>query len=148
MLFLSSMKWFPDIFLIFAFWLILLILAYSYGFSFCFILLSESEVTQLCPTLCDPWIVATKLLRPWDSPSKNTEVGCHFLSISFFILLSTSQLLIQCFWHCYAFISFNIFSNIAIAPMGRQTFYYMLSPLSWNFKWYQHLNQSCFQRDK
>ena len=69
-------------------------------------------------------------------------------SSSFFILLSTSQLLIQCFWHCYAFISFNIFSNISIAPMGRQTFYYIFSPLSWNFKWYRHLNQSYFQRDK
>ena len=26
----------------------------------------------------------TKLLRPWDSPGKNTGVGCHFLP-SFFI---------------------------------------------------------------
>ena len=32
-----------------------------------------------CPTLCDPWTVATKLLRPWDSSGKNTGVGCHFL---------------------------------------------------------------------
>ena len=30
---------------------------------------------QLCPTLCDP----TRLPRPWDFPSKNTGVGCHFL---------------------------------------------------------------------
>ena len=27
-----------------------------------------------------PWTVAhTRLLRPWDSPGKNTGVGCHFL---------------------------------------------------------------------
>ena len=26
-----------------------------------------------------PWTVATRLLCPWDSPGKNTRVGCHFL---------------------------------------------------------------------
>ena len=30
---------------------------------------------QSCPTLCDP----TRLPCPWDSPGKNTGVGCHFL---------------------------------------------------------------------
>ena len=38
---------------------------------------SESEVAQSCPTLCDP--MDTRLLCPWDSPGKNTEVACHFL---------------------------------------------------------------------
>ena len=32
-----------------------------------------------CPTLCYPWTVVPKLLRPWDSSGKNTGVGCHFL---------------------------------------------------------------------
>ena len=36
---------------------------------------SESEVAQLQPHGLQP----TKLLRPWDSPGKNTGVGCHFL---------------------------------------------------------------------
>ena len=36
-------------------------------------------VTQSCPTLCDPWTVATRLLCPWDSPGKSTGVGCHSL---------------------------------------------------------------------
>ena len=40
---------------------------------------SESEVAQSCPTLCDPWTVAHKLLCPWDFPGKNTGVGYHFL---------------------------------------------------------------------
>ena len=33
-----------------------------------------------CPTLCDPhrW-QPTRLPCPWDSPGKNTGVGCHFL---------------------------------------------------------------------
>ena len=30
---------------------------------------------QSCPTLCNP----TRLPCPWDSPGKNTGVGCHFL---------------------------------------------------------------------
>ena len=49
----------------------------------CFLLLhneSESEVTQLCPTLCDPVVLhPTRLLHPWDSPGKNTGVDYHFL---------------------------------------------------------------------
>ena len=38
-------------------------------------MLSESEVTQLCPTLCDPG----GLLHQWDFPGKSSGVGCHFL---------------------------------------------------------------------
>ena len=35
---------------------------------------------QLCLTLCDPIHgQPTRLSRPWDSPGKNTGVGCHFL---------------------------------------------------------------------
>ena len=35
----------------------------------------------LCPTLCDPTDSSPPgwLLCPWDSPGKNTGVGCHFL---------------------------------------------------------------------
>ena len=35
-----------------------------------------SEVTQSCPTLCDP--METRLLRPWDFLGKSTRVGCRF----------------------------------------------------------------------
>ena len=41
---------------------------------------SESEVAQSCPTLCDPMdcsLPGSSL--PWDSPGKNTGVGCYFL---------------------------------------------------------------------
>ena len=38
---------------------------------------SESEVAQLCPTLCNP--MDTRLLHPWDFLGKSTGVGCHFL---------------------------------------------------------------------
>ena len=35
-------------------------------------------VAQLCPTLCDPvcGLQSARLLCPWDSPGKNTGVGC------------------------------------------------------------------------
>ena len=49
----------------------------SYFYSFCFF--SESEVTQSSATLRPHGLKPTKLLRPWDSPGKNTGVGCHFL---------------------------------------------------------------------
>ena len=34
---------------------------------------------QWCLTLCDPMDWPTRLLCPWDSPGKNTGVGCHAL---------------------------------------------------------------------
>ena len=37
----------------------------------------KSEVTQSCPTLCDP--MDTRLLHPWDFLGKSAGVGCHFL---------------------------------------------------------------------
>ena len=40
------------------------------------LLLSHFSRVQLCVT---PWQQPIRLLRPWDSPGKNTGVGCHFL---------------------------------------------------------------------
>ena len=37
---------------------------------------AAAKSLQSCPTLCDPIDGSP---RPWDSPGKNTEVGCHFL---------------------------------------------------------------------
>ena len=34
---------------------------------------------QSCLTLCDPRRQPTRLPRPWDSPGKNSRVGCHVL---------------------------------------------------------------------
>ena len=41
---------------------------------------AAAKSLQSCPTLCDPhrW-QPTRLPHPWDSPGKNTGVGCHFL---------------------------------------------------------------------
>ena len=40
---------------------------------------ATAKSLQSCPTLCDPKDQPTRLCRPWDSPSKNTGVRCHFL---------------------------------------------------------------------
>ena len=36
-------------------------------------------LTQSCPTISNPRDVPARLLCPWDSPGKNTGVGCHVL---------------------------------------------------------------------
>ena len=40
---------------------------------------AAAKSLQSCPTLCDPidW-QPNRLHHPWDSPDKNTGVGCHF----------------------------------------------------------------------
>ena len=40
------------------------------------LLLSHFSHVWLCATL---WTAASRILYPWDSPSKNTRVGCHAL---------------------------------------------------------------------
>ena len=41
---------------------------------------AAAESLQSCPTLCNPIDgQPTRLPRPWDSPGKDTGVGCHFL---------------------------------------------------------------------
>ena len=38
-----------------------------------------AKLLHSCPTLRPHRQQHTRLLRPWDSPGKNTGVGCHFL---------------------------------------------------------------------
>ena len=41
---------------------------------------AAAKLLQSCPTLCDPIDSSPSgSPRPWDSPGKNTGVGCHFL---------------------------------------------------------------------
>ena len=45
-----------------------------------FQLTAAGKSLQSCPTLCDPIDHSPpRLPCPWDSPGKNTGVGCHFL---------------------------------------------------------------------
>ena len=42
--------------------------------------IAAAKSLQSCPTLCDPIDGSPPgSTGPWDSPSKNTGVGCHFL---------------------------------------------------------------------
>ena len=56
--------------------------------------ISESEVAQSCPTLCDP--MDTRLLRPWDFLGKSTRVGCHFLLQGLFRTQRSNPGLLHC----------------------------------------------------
>ena len=40
---------------------------------------AAAKLLQSCPTLCDPIDGSPQAPHPWDSPGKNTGVGCHFL---------------------------------------------------------------------
>ena len=40
---------------------------------------AAAKSLQSCPTLCDPIDGSPPGSPPWDSPGKNTGVGCHFL---------------------------------------------------------------------
>ena len=40
---------------------------------------AAAKSIQSCPTLRSHRRQPTRLPRPWDSPGKNTGVGCHFL---------------------------------------------------------------------
>ena len=43
------------------------------------VIAATAKSLQSCPTLCDPIDGSPPGSRPWDSPGKNTGVGCHFL---------------------------------------------------------------------
>ena len=48
--------------------------------SFSYEAAAAAKLLQSCPTLCDPHRrQPTRLPHPWDSPGKNTGMGCHFL---------------------------------------------------------------------
>ena len=46
--------------------------------------------------LVTPWAVAARLLCPWDSPGKNTGVGCHFLLQEIFQTQGSNSGLLHC----------------------------------------------------
>ena len=52
------------------------------------------EVTQSCPTLCNP--MDTKLFHPWDFLGKSTGVVCHFLLQGIFLTQGWNPGLLHC----------------------------------------------------
>ena len=60
---------------------------------------AAAKSLQSCPTLCDPIDgQPTRLPHPWDSPGKNTGVGCHFLLQGIFLTQGLNQHLL-CLLH-------------------------------------------------
>ena len=55
---------------------------------------SNSLVAKSCLTLATPW--TARLLCPWDSPGKNTEVDCHFLLQGIFPTQELNPGLLHC----------------------------------------------------
>ena len=53
-------------------------------------------VSQSSPTLCDPMVQPTRLLCPWNSPGKNTWVGCHSLLQKIFLTQWSIPGLLHC----------------------------------------------------
>ena len=53
-------------------------------------------VAKTCPTLITPWTLACQALCPWDSPGKNTGVGCHFLLQGIFLTQEWNPGLLHC----------------------------------------------------
>ena len=56
------------------------------------------EVTQSCPTLCDPMDYSPpgSSLCPWNSPGKNTGVGSHFFLQKIFLTQGLNLCLLRC----------------------------------------------------
>ena len=53
----------------------------------------------VCPTLCNP--MDCRLICPWDSPGKNTGVGCHALLQGIFLTWGSNRCLL-CILHWQA----------------------------------------------
>ena len=63
----------------------------------------HAKSLQLCLTLCDPMDCGppSRLLCPWDSPGKNTGVGCHALLQGIFPTQRMNPSLLHCRWILY-----------------------------------------------
>ena len=53
-------------------------------------------VAKSCLTLATPWTEEPGRLHPWDSPGKNTGVGCHFLLHGIFPTQESNPGLLHC----------------------------------------------------
>ena len=52
-------------------------------------------IARSCPTLGTAWTVAYQAVSPWDSPGKNTGVGCHFLLQGVFLTQGSNPCLLH-----------------------------------------------------
>ena len=66
---------------------------------------------KLCPTLCDPMNRSPPGSCPWDSPGKNTGVGCYFRLQGLFPIQRSSL----CLWHLLHWQA----DSLPLAPPGK-----------------------------
>ena len=73
------------------------------------------KVSQSCLTLCDP----TDFLLLWNSPGKNTGVGCHFLLQGIFLTQGLNPGLRHCrqTLYCLSEDSPNLLQNLLLGPL-------------------------------
>ena len=57
----------------------------------------EKKIKDLPVSMCRPHgLQPTRVLRPWDSPGKNSGVGCHFLLQGIFLTQGSNLGLLHC----------------------------------------------------
>ena len=95
-------------------------------------IVDRSEVTQSCPTLCNPVECSLpRFLRPWNFPSKSAGVGCHFLLQGMF----PTQRSNQCLPHCRQMLyhlnhqGSSIVDNLYIMTLSKS--FWFFNPLSY-----------------
>ena len=74
-------------------------------------------VTQLCLTLCNP-----RLLCPWNSPGKNTRVGCHSHLQGIFTIQGLNLGLLHCKWIVYCLSHHGSPNNLKAPPQTSSDF--------------------------
>ena len=73
----------------------------SQGIIFCFPSISLFSCSVMSDSLQSHWLLLTRLLCLWDSPGKNTGVGCHFLLQRIFPTQGSNPCLLHCRWILY-----------------------------------------------
>ena len=83
----------------------------------------DELVAQSCLTLCNPvdCMQPARLHCPWNSPGKNTGVGCHFLLQRMFLTQGSNQDLLHCR---------QILYHLSHQRLYLQRFYFQIRPHS------------------
>ena len=89
--------------------------------------LAAAKLLQLCPTLRSQKWQPSRLPCPWDSPGKNTGVGCHFLLhvYGWVLLFYTSEQPLSFNWSPF---TLNIITDMVGFKYGILLFVFSIVP--------------------
>ena len=81
----------------------------------------NAKLLQWCPTVCHPIDLPTRLLCPWNFPSKNTGVGSHSLLKDIFLTQGSNPGILHCrqILYCLSHQKIHllgIYSKLAVIP--------------------------------